>query len=64
MVGDRRVPFDQVRTVEFRPRRNSGKLVGVALGLVVDTIVVVWARSAWKDNSCCAGPLLLNAGGN
>ena len=61
VVGTRRVPFDRVRTVEFRPRRHSGKRIGAALGLVVDAAVVVWARS-WKFSGF-TGPLLLRTGG-
>ncbi|HEY7410975.1 MAG TPA: hypothetical protein VII13_09550 [Vicinamibacteria bacterium] len=61
-VGDRRVPFDQVKTVEFRRSRHSGKITGAAMGLTVDALLILAATSTdFGSNSGCRTPNCTNS---
>jgi hypothetical protein len=64
VLGERRVPLEQVKSVEFRPQSHKGPLTGLFVGAMIDVIVVAVAldsSNGWGGADWCSGcSLLLN----
>jgi hypothetical protein len=63
VLGEHRVPLEQVRSVEFQRTSHKGPLTGFVVGAVIDVIVVAVAidslNGSWGGGSC-SSCLLLN----
>jgi hypothetical protein len=64
VLGEHRVPLEQVKSVEFLPRSHNGPIKGFVVGAVIDVIVVAIAidslNGSWGDDWCSNCSLLAN----
>ena len=58
-LGRWRVPLEQVKSVEFRPRSHKGPITGFVVGAMIDVIVVAAAidslNGSWGGDWCGTG---------
>jgi len=63
VLGESRVPLEQVKSVEFRPQSHQGRATGLVVGAVIDAIVVASAmdslNGSWGEGWCNNCSLLL-----